>query len=92
MDRPIEYTEGVKRFEDMSPTGYIRLMRQTDGDVILEVCSTEKFGMDTGKPRSVSIEFCTSGGQSLNTLLALIDLIEAIKKDNEEREQHRETP
>lgn len=83
--RSIEYTDGVKRLEDMSPDGYIKLMRQTDGDVILEV-----FGDNiASRKQLVHVEFCTSGGQSHNTLMALVQLIEAIKKDNAERDQHR---
>lgn len=69
----------------MSPTGFIELYRQADGDVIVTVSGTDM----TGKNKLATVEFCTSGGQSLNTLLALIDLIEAVKKDNEENKQHR---
>lgn len=86
-----EYAGGVKRYEDMSPTGMLRLFRQRDGDVILEIVTSMRYGMETGEPRSLSVEFCTGagGGQSQNTLMALIALIEAMKKDELERPQHR---
>jgi hypothetical protein len=87
--KPIEYTAGVKRFEDMSPTGFLRIMRQTDGDVIIHIQSTDW----SGKPVHADIEFCTvscGGGQSLHTMNALVALIDAMKKDNEERPQYRD--
>lgn len=86
MNKPIEYTEGVKRFEDMSPDGFIKLLRQADGDVILQVSGKDW----VDKLQTVDVEFCTSGGQSINTLLALINLIEAVKQDNEEKPQYRQ--
>lgn len=87
--KPEEYTTGVVRYEDMSPDGNLRIHRQIDGDVILVASGVDMFG---NKERPVSIEFCTlnGGGQSMNTMRALIGLIEAMKKDNEERPQDRE--
>jgi hypothetical protein len=49
----------VERFEDMSPTGRLRLLRQEDGDIVVVVID--------GDGDFSSVEFCTpmsGGGQS----------------------------
>lgn len=75
-------TRVVERFEDMSPRGRLRLLQQTDGDII--VCIVE----DPNGPNDgavVDVEFCTSGnggGGSPHTLLALRQLMDAMRLDN----------
>lgn len=77
------------RFEDMSPNGTLTIIVQPDGDVIVTLFGR---GM-TDSMRMASVEFCfpgSGGGQSSHTRLALQKVAIAIKKDNEERAQHRE--
>jgi len=74
----------VERYEDMSPTGRLCLVLQNDSDVIITVIEDGK-----GMLGSPSVEFCLSGGQSPNTRKALLSLIDAMKKDNQENEQFR---
>lgn len=65
------------RFEDMSPTGRLQIMRQFDGDIIL-TCIDDNGHM-------ASVEFTTpmaGGGQSENTWKAIIALFDAMKEDN----------
>lgn len=69
----------VERFEDMSPRGRLRLLQQSDGDVLVCVIS-DPDGPDEGV--SPSVEFCTSGGKSPRTLTALRNLMEAMAEDN----------
>jgi len=80
--------EMVERYEDMSPDGKLRLIRQEDGDVIIvvEVDPREDSVFGT------QVEFCThgGGGQSPRTLKALVNLMEAMKQDNEEALQYRD--
>jgi hypothetical protein len=73
------------RFEDMSPTGRLVLLKQDDGDMI--VSAINEHGEE------VHVEFCTpmsGGGQSSHTWAALLNLRDAMKKDNAERSQQRE--
>jgi len=77
----------VERYEDMSPDGRLRLIRQADGDVILAIIPP----IGSGRPM-VDVEFCSigaGGGQSPNTLRALRDLMEAMRLDNIEQPQKR---
>jgi len=78
----------VERYEDMSPTGRLRLIRQQDGDIIVAIEPTTD-----ARPFERNVEFCTrsGGGQSMHTLRALIDLFKAMERDNIEREQYRGT-
>lgn len=80
-------TQVVERFEDMSPRGRLRLLQQRDGDII--VCIVE----DPNGPNGgavIDVEFCTSGGGSHHTLLALRQLMDAMQLDNiENRNQSR---
>ena len=71
----------VNRIGDMSPDDYINVHRQSDGDVVVTVVSTDRYSQ---KPTHSTVEFCVSGGRSPNTIKALNNLIEAIKKDHEE--------
>jgi hypothetical protein len=72
----------VERFEDMSPRGRLRLIRQDDGDVLVCVI-TDPNGPDEGV--AVSVEFCTRGGTSYETLIALNALMQAMAEDNMDR-------
>lgn len=77
----------VERFEDMSPKGKLKLLKQDDGDIIVCVIP------DPGSTDKIfpSAEFCTyiGGGQSPNVLRALRGLMDAIELDNQETPQHR---
>lgn len=72
----------VERFEDMSPRGRLRLLQQSDGDILVCVVSDPN-GPDEGV--SPSVEFCTSGGKSPKTLAALSALMAAMAEDNQDR-------
>lgn len=68
----------VERNEDMSRLGRLRLLQQTDGDIIIAVQSEENGLIQPGD----SVEFCTSGGRSPHTLAALRNLMKAMELDN----------
>lgn len=72
------------RFEDMSPTGRLQILRQEDGDVIVSVIQDDN--------TSASVEFCapmTGGGSSERTWKALRALFDSMEQDNKERAQVR---
>lgn len=78
-----KYIEVVSRFEDMSPRGHLKLLRDGDGDIIVAVYNDDGNGyIDT----FADIEFCTGmgGGSSPNTFKALLALMEAMEMDNQE--------
>lgn len=75
-------TNIAERFEDMSPRGRLRLLQQSDGDILVCVISDPN-GPDEGV--SSSVEFCTSGGKSPKTLAALLALMDAMAEDNRDR-------
>lgn len=69
----------VARLEDMSPDGHLRVLLDNDNDVLVEVFDGTHFA---------SVEFCSpgaGGGQSSQTRLALIGVMNAILADNEAR-------
>jgi hypothetical protein len=72
----------AERFEDMSPRGRLRLLQQTDGDIVVCVMSDPN-SIDAGF--FTSVEFCTSGGKSLKTIQALRALMLAMAEDNQDR-------
>lgn len=74
-------TQIVKRIEDMSPRGYLKLLQQDDGDIIVAVYPEEGGLIQPGG----SVEFCTSGGRSPRTHKALRALMVAMAADNAER-------
>lgn len=83
-----KWIERVSRFEDMSPTGKLTLLRQQDGDVIVWIANAGQGGDEYAQ-----IEFCmpmTGGGSSEHTHKALCALMVAMEKDEQERKQHRE--
>jgi len=74
------YIPEVKRIEDMSAKGYLKVMRDGDGDVIVAV-----HGMCGGVVQHCeAVEFCVGrgGNRSPNTVKALIQLAAAMQKDN----------
>lgn len=71
----------VKRVEDMSQGGHLKLVQQDDGDIIVAVYPEEHGLIQSGS----SVEFCTSGGRSRHTLQALRALMVAMELDNAER-------
>ena len=77
---PLKWIPEVKRIEDMSSRGYLKVMRDSDGDVIVAV-----HGMynETVQPCE-AVEFCVGrgGNRSPNTVKALLKLAEAMEKDN----------
>ena len=77
-------TRVVKRNEDMSQRGHLKLMIQDDGDIIVAVYPEENGFVEPGG----SVEFCipgTGGGRSTHTHKALLALYEAMEMDNKER-------
>lgn len=74
----IEPNTPYDRKEDMSPVGFLRVIMQLDGDMIVAVVpDPHEIAMGNN-----SIEFCASGGRSPHTLKALRELAEAIDRDN----------
>lgn len=74
----------VERFEDMSPTGRLKLLQQDDGDMIVSCID--------GDGGETHVEFCmpmSGGGQSANTHEALRRLMVAMAQDELKRKQSR---
>jgi len=82
-DQPLKWIPEVKRIEDMSAKGFLKIMRDGDGDVIVVVCAADGDMLKA----SESVEFCVGrgGNRSPNTVTALIKLAEAMEMDNAER-------
>ena len=77
-------TRTVTRREDMSARGYLKVLQQDDGDIIVAVYPEEDGLIQAGG----SVEFCApgaGGGRSTHTLAALRALMVAMEKDNQER-------
>lgn len=73
----------VARLEDMSQRGYLRLILEDDGDIV--IC-TSGMRADRVLPGS-AVEFCTvgtGGGKSPKVRAALLALMCAIEQDNAE--------
>lgn len=74
----------VRRIEDMSARGYLELIMEDDGDIIVSSC-----GMRDGLVRPAgAVQFCAGvagGGRSPHTRITLITLMVAMERDNEER-------
>lgn len=66
----------VRRRDDASDDGYLQLLREADGDVIIEVVAHNIEGL-----RASSIQFCAQGA-SPRTFRALLALAEAMAEDN----------
>ena len=85
-----------ERLESMSPDGSLKLFRQEDGDIIVQVMTRQNsFGNRSNELRIASVEFCTpgsGGGGSRETWKALVNLLEAMKRDNEDPSQNGRNP
>jgi hypothetical protein len=71
--------ELVERLEDMSPRGKLRLLIQSDGDIIVAIQQEDGTMAD--------VEFCApgaGGGGSHRTWAALRDVVRAMQLDNED--------
>ncbi len=68
----------IRRLEDMSPDGFLELIQQDDGDIIVMVKEADEDG-EYG--RRVSVEFCLSGTRSPKTREALRLLMGAMRED-----------
>ena len=70
----------IARLESMSPSGFLRLIRQTDGDIVISVCQGDDKGNIT---QTATVEFCTfaGGGGSPKTFRALYQLMRAMAED-----------
>lgn len=82
----------TERLESMSPQGFLRLMRQGDGDMVLSV---GEGGCDGGLEQFATVEFCTpfsGGGGSSRTYAALIQLAAAMAADNLDDLQRNRRP
>lgn len=88
-DGSVECREFYTRYEDMSPDGYLQVIVEDDGDVILVVNGS---GFDPDDFHRVSVQFCTfgGGGRSPAVRNALLHLIQAIQQDNVEKPQYKE--
>ena len=86
---PEEEIARPRRYEDMSPEGYIEVLQEEDGDVILVVYGNEP--LDINEYVYTSVQFCTfgGGGRSANVRKALLALRDAIVADNTESPQYR---
>lgn len=82
----IPFVQEVKRIEDMSSKGFLKILRDGDGDVIVVVCASDGDKLKA----SESVEFCVGrgGNRSPNTVKALLQLAAAMQKDNLERPIH----
>lgn len=77
----IRVNEFYERREDMSPDGKLSLIMQEDGDIIISIFGKGRMH-DRDQYCTVAVEFCTSGGRSHHTRMALRALMVAIEKDN----------
>lgn len=77
----------TERLESMSPEGFLRLIREDDGDIVITVGTGGERG---GVTNVATVEFCTpgaGGGGSSRTWRALIDLMGAMAADNLDPQQ-----
>lgn len=77
-------SKSAERREDMSVHGFLKILQQSDGDMIVAVYPQENGVVGVGG----SVEFCApgaGGGRSRHTIAALRDLMVAMEKDNVER-------
>ncbi|MEY2640863.1 MAG: hypothetical protein RL150_256 [Candidatus Parcubacteria bacterium] len=82
-------SDTVTRIGDMNAIRWLLVMRQSDGDIIVRIVQEGEVvgGEDYGNPMvpSAEVEFCLSGGRSKHTRVALLALMEAMERDNQER-------
>jgi len=74
--------QSVKRCEDDSPDGYLRVIQGPDGDIYVSVHGRGRYGDPFA---TTTVRFCTAqgGGHSRHTLNALRELMTAMKEDCE---------
>ena len=74
---------------DMHPTRKLGIFLQKSGDVLVAIIQDGDIvgDADLGNTnvRSAQVEFCVSGGRSPRTYAALLQLMESMKQDNDER-------
>jgi len=78
--------ERSERVGDMDNFSRLIVFRQEDGDIIVQVVEEDKPYL-----KIAAVEFCTpagGGGRSRATFDALLELIEAMERDNEEQPQN----
>lgn len=78
----------VDRREDMSPNGYMRLLMEQDGDIVVWIAE----GEDDGSPcrTFAQVQFTApwgGGGRSPKTHAALRELMRAMAEDNRDGNQ-----
>jgi len=81
----------VSRKEDMSPSGFLQLIIQEDGDAVITIQESDGNG-DMQGMATASVEFTTpfiGGGGSRRTHTALLALAKAMAEDNAERRNNR---
>ena len=71
----------IERPEDMSPDGRLSLFRDEEGDIHVRVIPTKERVNDFAP----SVEFVAHCQRSPRTVAALVELLEAMRLDNEER-------
>jgi hypothetical protein len=88
--QPVERNKNYARFGDMTPPheSVLIVNVQEDGDVCLRITN----GLATDNFKWADIEFCASGGKSVNTLHALHKLAAAIAADDAATRAKGETP
>jgi hypothetical protein len=72
----------VERREDMSPSGRLRLIMETDGDIIVSIAAGDHSG---GIKSFADVQFTVpfiGGGGSQRTYRALRELMRAMAQDN----------
>lgn len=84
MKKPFEAEANkiYSRKEDMSPDGFLDILIEPDGDIIVIIRKGE--GKDF---RTSEVQFCdpgSGGGRSSKTRYALFKLIEAMEEDSKE--------
>ena len=85
-DEPVH---SVTRFEDNSPSGRMNVIYRFDGDVAIQIVPDRE--QRSGNPLMPTVGFRMpniGGGHSPHTRLAIIELIKAIERDNEENPQN----
>lgn len=79
------------RLESMSRRGFMSLIREDDGDIIIAVAEEDRSGV----VRIADVQFCTAGiggGGSKRTHAALLDLMAAMAADNLDKLQDHRRP
>ena len=79
----------TRRLESMSTNGYLQLIKEEDGDIVLTIAEADS---PTKRGVMASCEFCTSGGGSSRTLEALYGLMGAMAEDNLDESQSGRRP